>query len=561
MLRLAIRFLSGSYHATPWSRHVNEGDIEWPPSPWRLYRALLATGFARLGWTAVPPEGRTLIERLAASPPVYHMPPASTGHTRHYMPLYKNATAKVLDAFAFVGRDEGAVLGVTWEVEPTEAERALFAALADRLSYLGRAESWVAAEVTDALPETLSPCRASECAPGPEYERIALLAPLDAATYAAFRRDRVSTTPGARQEEPARRGAKAPKKGAMSREAAKLEALYPVDLLAALLKETGDLQREGWSQPPGSRWLSYWRERDALAKVSARAPRSAHERAPRADTALLALASDTTNGEVLPRLVDGLLRMEVLHAALVRRSDRGDGLGPSPCLTGKDARGEPRRGHGHAWLLPASLERNEQLDHVLVHAAMKLDERAYEALSSVRVFYWNNVPRTFVTLVGLGVREDFEQAVPYVRAATVWKSVLPFVPPRHLKRQGANSLEGQVQAELASRNLPPAERIEVEIDGGDYRAASDFWDLWQRRHPGQIHLAAHGGEEDRALRPEERLATRWRHFRSARLLKPEQRPPVVASLGLRLTFAKPVRGPIALGYASHFGLGVMAPER
>ncbi|XXY18462.1 type I-U CRISPR-associated protein Csb2 [Sorangium sp. So ce216] len=555
MLRLAIRFLAGSYHATPWGRHVNEGDIEWPPSPWRLCRALLATGFARLGWTAVPPEGRSLIERLAASPPVYHLPPASTGHTRHYMPVHRNATAKVLDAFAFVGRGDGAVLGVTWEVEPTAAERALFEALAEHLSYLGRAESWVAAEVTEVLPQDLSPCRASECAPGPGHERIALLAPLDAAAYAAFRVERVGAKNVTEQDAPARRGAKEPKKNAASKEAAKLDALYPADLLAALLKDTSELQREGWSQPPGSRWLSYWRERDALGKAPARAARAAHRSASEADTALLALSSNTARGEVLPRLVDGLLRMEVLHTKLVDHSDRRDGLGPSPCLSGKDSRREPLKNHGHAWLLPASLEREGHIDHVLVHAAMKLDERAHEALSRVRNFHVKEVI-TFITLVGVGTREDFEQAVPYVRAAKVWKSVLPFVPPRHLKRQGANSLEGQVQAELASRNLPPAERIEVELDGGDYCPASDFWELWSRRHPGEVRVEA---PEDGAPRPEERLATRWRHFRNVRLLKPEQRPPVATSLGLRITFAEPARGPIALGYASHFGLGTLAP--
>lgn len=37
-----IRFPLGRYHATPWDRHVNEGAIEWPPSPWRLARALYA---------------------------------------------------------------------------------------------------------------------------------------------------------------------------------------------------------------------------------------------------------------------------------------------------------------------------------------------------------------------------------------------------------------------------------------------------------------------------------------------------------------------------------------
>ncbi|WP_437743763.1 type I-U CRISPR-associated protein Csb2 [Sorangium sp. So ce1504] len=556
MLRLAIRFLSGSYHATPWGRHLNEGDIEWPPSPWRLCRAFLATGFARLGWTAVPPEGQTLLERLAASPPVYHLPPASTGHPRHDMPLDKNVAAKELDAFSFVERGGDAVLGISWDVEPTAAERALFDALADRSSYLGHAESWVAAEVTEVFPEHLSPCRASECAPGPGYERIALLAPLSAAEYAAFRRERVGGRGGAEQEEPTRRGARAPKKSAASKEDAKLEALYPADLLAALLKASDDLQRDGWSQPPGSRWLSYWRQGDALAKTSTRPVKGAHQRAQRQDTALLALSSDTARREVLPRPADALLCMEVLHAALVRKSDRGDGSGPSPCLTGKDAHRVPLKGHRHAWLLPASLGSEDHFDHVLVHAAMELDERTREALSGVRKLFRKDIC-TLVTLVETGLREDFEQAVPYVRAAKVWKSVLPFVPPRHLKRQGANSLEGQVQAELASRGLPQAERIEVELDGGDYSAASDFWDVWHRRHIGEIRLA---GPEEGAPLPEAPLATRWRHFRTARALNPEQRPPIAASLGLRLTFAEPVRGPIALGYASHFGLGAMAPS-
>ncbi|KYF57687.1 hypothetical protein BE08_38160 [Sorangium cellulosum] len=473
------------------------------------------------------------------------------------MPVHRNATAKVLDAFAFVGRGDGAVLGVTWEVEPTAAERALFEALAERLSYLGRAESWVAAEVTDVLPQELSPCRASECAPGPGYERISLLTPMDAVEYAAFRGERVGGARATEREEPARRGARAPKKSAASKEAAKLDAIYPADLLAALLKDTSELQRDGWSQPPGSRWLSYWRGRDALAKVPVRATRAAGRREKREDTALLALASNTARGEVLPPLVDGLLRMEVLHAALIRHSDRGDGLGPSPCLTGKDSHAAPLKGHGHAWLLPASLGRADHIDHVLVHVAMTLDERAREALSRVRKFYTKEMC-TFVTLVGVGTREDFEPAVPYVRAARVWTNVLPFVPPRHLKRHGVNSLEGQVQAELASRNLPPAERIEVELDGGDYCAARDFWDLWSRRHPGDVRVAAAAPEED-APRMEERLATRWRHFRNVRLFKPEQRPPVATSLGLRITFREPVRGPIALGYASHFGLGTMAP--
>ena len=49
---LAIRFPLGRYHANPWDRAVNEGASEWPPSPWRLLRALVATWHTR--WPDLP---------------------------------------------------------------------------------------------------------------------------------------------------------------------------------------------------------------------------------------------------------------------------------------------------------------------------------------------------------------------------------------------------------------------------------------------------------------------------------------------------------------------------
>ena len=43
MIAISLHFLTGRFHATPWGHHVNEGVAEWPPSPWRLLRALMAT--------------------------------------------------------------------------------------------------------------------------------------------------------------------------------------------------------------------------------------------------------------------------------------------------------------------------------------------------------------------------------------------------------------------------------------------------------------------------------------------------------------------------------------
>ena len=44
---LGLRFPWGRYHATAWGRQANEGAAEWPPSPWRILRALYATWRAR----------------------------------------------------------------------------------------------------------------------------------------------------------------------------------------------------------------------------------------------------------------------------------------------------------------------------------------------------------------------------------------------------------------------------------------------------------------------------------------------------------------------------------
>ena len=80
MLALRFNFLGGRYHANPWNRHVNEGEVAWPPDPWRLLRALIATWHHK-----IKIEGRyteadlnALIESLASAPPEYHLPRQAT---------------------------------------------------------------------------------------------------------------------------------------------------------------------------------------------------------------------------------------------------------------------------------------------------------------------------------------------------------------------------------------------------------------------------------------------------------------------------------------------------
>ena len=569
-LRMQVTFPTGYYHATPWGRHVNEGVVEWPPSPWRLCRALLSTGFRKLGWSDVPDEARSLLEKLSAELPVFHLPDAASGHTRHYMPVYKGSPNKVIDAFVWLGR--GGSIGIEWPVELAGPEVELLDRALEALNYLGRAESWVEARRVElferAFPHECSP---SEGAPGARWERLPRLAPMATTAYRQWRNEAVERQRAVRLEEKmeaAQAKGKKPPTKRTKKDLQKIESQLPPDLVDAMLVDTSSLQKQGWNQPPGSRWVSYWLPEGVLAPRPS--TRRSRPRTIRATTALLALAPDTEQAPTLPPLRDALRRGEQVHQALLSRAESAGGESPQS-LTGKGADGAPLRGHQHAHVIPLSLEARHGrpvIDHLLVHAPMGFEEGAVRALERLDRLYAKNLPRVFVTLVGVGVAEDFRSSVPLLRPSKRWKSFTPFVPPRYLKPRGKNSLEGQVRAELASRGLPAPHTIEVEVqtvEGTSFVDASHFWPLWQRRG-GRVRVGGGGAAlQDSPVA----LAARWRHFRRERDKKGAPQPPVSAGFGLRLSFedeASALRTTVdprpmllALGYGAHFGLGVFAP--
>lgn len=544
MLCFELRFPARRYHATPWSTHVNEGQVEWPPSPWRITRALMAVGFTRLGWESPPESAIRLFAKMAESPPHYALPATSLGHSRHYMPTNETSTkvinetkyvfdkpTKVVDAFAYVGEEP---LYILYEGEFEEDERALAKALIERLPYLGRAESWVIGALVDdvqGIEFNCTPLDDDELFSN--LDRIELLAPEHPARFERWREQEIAEASLRALEElrqKAEEQGKKPPAKLQKKDVNKIEAPYPASWFDALSWDTATLQKAGWNPPPGSVWLMY-RSPDAnRPRVDVRIATRGEARA-RVDTALFALSSDTSRSDLFPPMRDALRRMELIHRSLVSLSDPekiGDG---SPALSGK-IDGEPMRGHQHAFMIPLTLGRREgRIDHVLVHARMGFDARARRALGLIRKTYAKDMPDLFVTLAGLGAREDFEELVPDVREAARWRSRTPFIPPRYLKRSGKNSLQGQIEAELEERGLQGLEEILVELEGGDYLPIDQY---------------------DREMR----LTPRFRHHRRAREKDGVMTRP---AFSLELRFKEPVRGPIALGYACHFGLGVFGP--
>jgi CRISPR-associated protein Csb2 len=402
-----------------------------------------------------------------------------------------------------------------------DARRGLFDVLVAHLGYLGRSESWVIGEsVADSvdLPNVGHAFPHSEGSqPGRGFQQIALSAPDFPDAYAHWR---LGETEAAVSRLELVEGAKLTT--AQRKKIDTIQGSYPTDIVDCLQRDTAWWKARRWSRAPGARSVIYWREDSALQVDP---PLSSRVLAtPSVEMMLLALTTPSGSKSALPAVVRTLSQAELLHRALV--SKLGFHGEPCPELVGRDEAGEPLKGHQHSHLLPIDLDGDGRLDHIVVFAPMGLGARAQQAVRSVRKTYMKGgVGELQVAVAGAGALKDLrtitgelsrgvEALLGSKVGAASWVTTTPFVPPRYLKTSGPSSLIGQVEAELAVRGMPAA-KVEVLDWAG------------------------------------ERLPLR--HFVRRRQRGPQ--PPLDVGFAVRISFDRPVPGPICLGYGSHFGLG------
>lgn len=469
MIRLALRFVSGRFHATPWMHHVNEGVPEWPPSPWRLMRAAASVLHTRSVGIPVDIAFEALLKLSKA--PSFILPPATTGHTRHYLSrneLERTATDLVLDSFVVVSPDSPVV--VQWPVELTRKEREVLAAVFSRLPYIGRAESWCAAELLgERIGDAEGLCKPSDGTPAPGFEIVKVLCAAEGVT----RED--------------------------------------------LERTTAAIQREGWLDPPGSRWVLYRRPSGSLRGVPP--PRRAQP--PR--RARPTVADIVLGGAVLPLLTEGVPFAGRVRAALMKLHEA-----PSRNFSGKDADGERLdRQHDHAHFIPDARDRTKphKITHLVVYCPAGLTESEQDAILALRRIHPFEPGGSEVAALcnGFGLLPDFEDGVPLFGRSRHWRSRTPFVSPRHPKRGGRHSLEEQVVEELRARGLP---------------------------EPREVRVLPQGTRLDGRLRSGEFQLRRsaWRPW------------PTTPVASLDIEFGDPVAGPVLLGLESHYGLGQLVPS-
>ncbi len=262
-----MRFPAGKYHATPWNRQVNEGAVEWPPSPWRIQRALISTWYHKLETEIEENIIRRIIEKLS-TPPQFSLPPASLGHTRHYMPLYREATTMVIDTFAAI--DSESRLIIAWpEVDLSSEEKSALSMLLAQMGYLGRAESWVEARLAEEAPVLVNCIPLQEGSAMPEgFESVQTLVAMPPQEYLSWRKTKLEKRKSrklAELHDAAKTNGKSDDTAKLKKkDLGEIEQSLPKDLFRALHADTGDLKKAGWSQPPGSVWVFYARPRSSF---------------------------------------------------------------------------------------------------------------------------------------------------------------------------------------------------------------------------------------------------------------------------------------------------------
>lgn len=421
MTTIRLVFSAGRYHATPWGRHVNEGVPEWPPSPYRLLRALYDV-WQRKCFDLSADEVRELLESLASSAPQFTLPRGVATHTRSYLSANsKDPNDKNLVFDAFLVFDRPHECFISWpDLDLSPNYRHVLHRLLKNLNFLGRSESWVDAELSTA-PHTRVNCDTAERA-----EYTGDLTPVACAAPVSAHKGKGTWFDG-------------------------------------LTYSTFDLWKQKASSPPLLRNPQYVLRGDAIVFDPISSPK-------RRDFQVQAviLSLDAT---VLPLITATLEVAEQIRVRLMGAHKRRAGADRvSPVFSGKAEDGSKRLDHGHVYILPLACReagKESRIDRVLILNPLRpftTDE--LDAIRGVRKL-WQGDGRPHVHCVvtwqgAAGMSPERKKVAAVI-------STTPFVPSHHWRkgRDFEQFLRAQVRRECEYHRVGavPCEIEQVRLPG------------------------------------------------------------------------------------------------
>lgn len=502
MLTLGLTFPWGRYYAHPWGQNPSRiTEAEWPPSPWRLLRAIAAAWFQANPGREPSPELVQTLETLGRELPTFVLPKVSFSRAIHYQPNYgatskedltlaKYKRVRYENHFAAVGGD---VL-IHWHMKGVSEEaartaRSLIKDIAECISYFGRAESVCELRVEDAIDYDVGiaqvalqegkPCRKID----PICRDVFCPNPTDFHASDLWRRRTDSAVDGSARKH--------------------------------LVQDLIDMPQP---LPDGAAWYSYqmpdeWPERWVI-----RHPRPVKRKCD--DSRIVAHFLEFSLQCRIPIPVKHVVSIaELFRRSAIRRHGE-----PSFALSGLDRSESIVGDHKHAFYLASSQPNSDEksLTRLIIWCQHGFTQREVNALMSVEMLPWagGRFPARPVLL-------HMSLELPQVEPGKRWKSLTPFVAlrNRHLKRNSEGLVrdqdtpEGQLQRCLEMSGLTVAcTSIKKSED------AAPGWVVCK------VHLppsARDGSESDHRI-----------------------------GLFFELEFAEPVCLPLpAFGHSCHFGLG------
>lgn len=504
MLTLRLSFPWGRYYAHPWGQNPSRiAEAEWPPSPWRLLRAIAAAWFQANPGSEASPELVQTLEALGRELPTLVLPKVAFSRAIHYQPNYgatskddlalaKYKRVRHENHFAAVGGDvllHWHLNGVSEETAHTA--RSLIKDLAERISYFGRAESVCELQVEDAVNHDAGvaqvavqqgkPCRQID----PICRDVFCPDPTDFHASDLWRRRAESAADGTARKH--------------------------------LVQDLIDTPQP---MPDGAAWYSYrmpegWP--DSWVVRHARPPR----RRPKPDRVIAHFLEFSLQCRIpIPT------KHVVSIASLFRDAAIRNHREPSFALSGHDRPDGLVGDHMHAFFLPVPDTDGNFLEFLRVWCSHGFTQREVNALMSVGALRWAG-GRFPARPVLLRISRD----LPTAEHSACWRSLTPFVPPRFWHRKKDGPIRGDQVPEIQIRRCLRENQSDCNCTVSRLSHDSNLdWAVCK------VHLPA--ATRDTRAEPESRVG-----------------------LGLQLTFTQATALPLpAYGHSCHFGLGQFVPD-
>lgn len=394
MISLKIRFLTGKYHATAWGRNVNEGMIDWPPSPWRIFRALVHSWKIHHS-NMDEKKVSTILELLLHSNTSFRLPKGVQSHTRHYYPLAKNKTEKVFDSFVMV--DETDFLGVRWDVILTEDQIDTLEKIVNSIGYLGRAESWCEIQLTTRDEFEIN-CNQIKNIKIDDGEVVDVMIPTSEST------------------------------------------------VSDLYTKVSQILKNGVQYPQNSKLVSYVRPMGCLTTIK------------RSDKPLKAVSviRYAIVSNVKPRITESVMVGDAIKRTVMSTYGAQNEGKVSKNLSGKNESHTPLKGHHHAFFLPTDEDGDLFLDHVTVISSEPFSQEEIDALGQINSV-WSKHFRFRLIYQAKGMQDDFKNVL-ILKGSKRWVSLTPYVLNRHVKVRGSKNNkkivdgpEDQLRREIKAR--------------------------------------------------------------------------------------------------------------